>query len=325
MSFDLRAYLTKYGNVFKKHNDDKEWVIACLCDRRDGTREPHLWLNVDKQAGFCFRCRERYSLLEIVRLIEGCDSKEAFAIIRAGDTPESELRELIDALEPPAVDDPNTEEVERKVVLPDEYLPITKKRPDYLKEREVSLSDCVRHKIGVCKRGYFYNRVIVPVYDRDGALVSFVARWMGRPPDGIQKVLYPKGSRISKALWNVKRAAKHSTVVICEGVFDALRVGSNAVCLFGKHASQDQLSLLMTLGLERRLVVMLDPDASDDAEALAEELTEVCGDVRVASLPEGRKDPGECSPREIRRAVKRAAPLVTGADALARIASGARI
>jgi DNA primase len=150
------------------------------------------------------------------------------------------------------------------------------------------------------------------VYDLDGELALFVARWMGVPPKGGKKVLYPKGSRASHVLFNHQRAAACSTVVITEGVFDAMRVGRSAVCLFGKHASQTQISLLVELGLTRRLVVMLDPDASDDAEALAESLVEVCPDVRIATLPEGRKDPGEATRDEIRRSVRSARSIGVG-------------
>jgi len=301
--FDLKGYLRKNTSV--KLKQDNEWVIPCVCDQVRGSEKAHLWINLTKQAGFCFRCQARYSLVEIVRHVEGCDIYDAFAIVRENENGSSRLQTVLSQMDPDMDVADEATKPRLPVVLPPEYEPITKKVPRYLRARGVSLSLCRIHEIGVCRYGYYRNRIIVPVYDLVGKLALFVARWDTTfpKPATAKKILYPKGSRTSRVLFNHKRASAFKTVVVTEGVFDAMRAGSRAVAVFGKHVARPNLVNLMALGQSRKLVIMLDPDAVDDAEALAEELIEICPRVYLASLPSGRKDPGEATPAEIREAV----------------------
>jgi hypothetical protein len=296
--FDLRAYLRERVSRRDEHGD--EWQLP-HCST---SGKLPLWVNVEKGLGFCFRCRQSYSVLDLVQLIEGCNFLQAVAIVHRGETLDSELRSVMEAL---TVDDPpRLEKKKPAVALPREYKPVAhmRKRPPYLVSRKVSRVDCARHRIGVCFSGYYARRVIVPIVNLEGRLVSFVARWLGDPPKGVKKVLYPRGSKISTVLFNHRHARQWSNVVICEGVFDALRVGSHAVALNGKHASRSQLALLALLGQKRRLTLLLDPDASVDAEELAADLCSVCPAVRIGTVP--RKDPGECSTVEIAQTLREA-------------------
>jgi DNA primase len=209
----------------------------------------------------------------------------------------------------PEIDEPDEVAEDRVIELPKSYRAIKCEGdlPTYLQGRQVTLADCSRHSIGYCKTGFFSNRVIVPIYFPTGELATFIARWMDNGHKQIgPKVLYPKGSKKSRVLFNQRIASKHNTVIVTEGVFDALRTGTSAVALLGKHASDEQLKLLIKMGQKRRLVVLLDNDAKDDAEFLADELAEVCPEVYLGSLPEGVKDPGEASKKDIARVLRTA-------------------
>ena len=74
-----------------------------------------------------------------------------------------------------------------------------------------------------------------------------------------------------------------------------------AVSIFGKNLSAKQLSLLLRHFEGRPLVVLLDSDATDDAQKARQQIKSrrrLAGDsakVVVATLPESRGDIGECS------------------------------
>lgn len=306
---DITKILDKHEIV--KHKYDSEWVIPCECDL--GTNDAHLWFNVKKNVGVCYRCNRAYDLVDLIQLVEGVGLQEALAIIKEQDKPEALLRQAVERLES---DDPveSAKDDVEEVVLPPAYRPIEKRgMPKYALERGLDYKTCKRYGIGYCETGYFARRLIVPVYfsqAQGGTLATFVARYAGDASRvNVPKVLYPKGSKKSMVLFNEDRADKYEDIIITEGVFDAIRAGRNAVCLLGKHASQEQLSRLVDLGTNHRLIVMLDTDALDDAKALASDLALVCHFVYVARLPKGRKDPGECTAREIEISVARAERL----------------
>ena len=306
---DMRAYLSPRVTPFATYNDGQEWVLQCRCDLARKVDTAHLYVNVRKGVGLCHRCGERYNPVEIVRLIEDCSFLEAVVRIKELDAPtHARLSRVLSALE--SGDETPSGEAPAEICLPREFIPCRRDRvvPRYLTDvRKIRSKDCYFYCLGWCDHGFYADRVVVPVFDLEGELASFVARYMGNPPRKVPKVLYPKGSRTSQVLFNHDVARRYSTVVVCEGVFDAISVGRNAVAIFGKVASQEQKSQLAVLGQDRRIVVMLDSDAQEEAHDLAEHLAEACSDVRVAKIPSGRGDPGDCSRAEVKSAVRDAA------------------
>lgn len=301
--FDLQKFLEKHAEIQTKLGD--EWIVRCDCDRSKGSKHWHLWVNLRKQMGICYRCGLKlHDVISVVAAILHCAKSAAQGIVAEGETGATKLADILDNLDPQAYQD--AQETPIKIVLPREMKRVThtSKVPKYATSRGLTRAICLRHNIGWCDSGYYKNRLIVPIYDLKGSLVSFVARWMGKPSDDIKKVLYPKGSKTSQYLFNHKIAATKKTIVITEGVFDAIAVGSCAVALFGKHASKTQLGLLAELGQTRKLVVMLDTDAQNEARDLAEDLTVVSRDVRLARLASGIKDPGDAPRREICRSIR---------------------
>lgn len=305
--FDLRRYLRQHRTVTGTHNDDTEWSIVCDCEVSRGKREGKLWINVEKGQGFCFRCRKRLGdIIDIVRYVEGLSLSEAVRRVRDSTGSAERLRGVVQRLtETKAM--AKTAKPER-IDVPIEFIPAwrAERLPGYFRARGITRKLCDRYSIGFCESGFFQNRMIIPVFDLEGELATFVARYMGKTSKGVKKVLYPKGSRASCVVFNLNAARKRRTIVITEGVFDAIRVGVGGVALLGKHASTAQIRQLVRVGADRRLVVLLDEDAADDAEDLAVELAEACADVRIGRLPLGRGDPGECTQAELRRTIGRA-------------------
>ena len=90
-------------------------------------------------------------------------------------------------------------------------------------------------------------------------------------------------------LWNFDNARKSDTVVVCEGVYDAARVGKCAVATLGKSVSDQQVALLQQYW--SHVVILLDPDALHDARRLKAKFGPTTDVVLVQLV--GYKDAGE--------------------------------
>lgn len=114
-----------------------------------------------------------------------------------------------------------------------------------------------------------------------------------KPPKYFTMPGYDKG----KMLWNVDNARRSQVVVICEGVFDAIRVGRCAVATFGKGVTDEQATSLNQYWPLN--VVLLDPG---DADAEMQKLKSKLPTAVVIDL-KGYKDAGEAPQLEIWRQI----------------------
>ena len=96
-------------------------------------------------------------------------------------------------------------------------------------------------------------------------------------------------------LWNYDNARKSDTVVVTEGVFDAIRVGKCGVATFGKSVSDVQVGLLQQYW--RRVILLLDPDAAKEALRTRNMFGPTVEVVTVAL--NGYKDAGETPRTEL--------------------------
>ncbi|MFK3741004.1 DNA primase [Massilia sp. TN1-12] len=172
----------------------------------------------------------------------------------------------------------------------------------------------------------YSSRIIIPIYDLEGELVSFQGRDITGDAD--KKYLFPPGfSSTGSHLYNCYNAIGVEHVVVGEGVFDVAGIKvafDQEVTLrdivpigsFGKHLSHGdadsqltKLTLLKEKGL-RIVTFMWDGErqAIRDAVKAAQMVASVGISARVALLPKG-KDPNEASPEEVRNAFWKAAPI----------------
>lgn len=153
------------------------------------------------------------------------------------------------------------------------------------------------------------NRIIIPIYDFDGRLVSF----QGRDVTGRDDVERYKVCPIDKSLMHYKDivyggnlAMGRRRVVVVEGVVDAWKLGPGAVATFGTGCKKSQI---MCLTQWPEVVFFFDPEPTAQAEAhqYAEELARFGVTVSVAyedfgTTPDGKKrDVGDLAPHEIAR------------------------
>lgn len=173
----------------------------------------------------------------------------------------------------------------------------------------------------------FDERVIIPVFNLDGELVTFQGRDITGTKD--DKYLFPKGlPGTGRFLYNGQNAIRAKRVAMGEGAFDVygLKLAIDAdpalrdivpVGSFGKNLStgspegDDQLGAFITLkahGLEE-VIICWDgtPDALAAALGAAEQLRKIGLKVRIALLPLD-KDPNEVTPEVVQKALYAATP-----------------
>jgi len=228
----------------------------------------------------------------------------------------------------------------KDVELPKSFpIPIMGRNLSYLHNRGISIEMAQYFRLAFSKFGsyrYKYlgdwrfqdytDRIIIPIYDLDGKLVTF----QGRDITGLAdpKYLFPPGLASSGThLYNGFNVHDTKRVAVGEGVFDviALKVALDGdlalrdvvpVGTFGKHLSSgsmdDQLGKFLTLkerGVEE-ITFMWDGEvkATDEALTKGQILKSHGFNVRIGMLPKD-KDPNEITPQELRAVYYQALPL----------------
>ena len=180
-----------------------------------------------------------------------------------------------------------------QIDLPNEYKFIgdfpNKIYERYLLNRDIDETDIWKYKIGYCDRGYFRNRIIIPSFDTYGNLNNFVARTISNDKD-VWNYLKPKGVDEDNIInfeilinWN-------QPIILCEGSFDAISIGDNAVPLFGKNISSKLLHNLLRESVEK-IYVCLDKDALKSSIRIVEKLRSFGKKIYFVELD--AKDPSE--------------------------------
>lgn len=222
-----------------------------------------------------------------------------------------------------------------ELVIPESFpIPINKKNLKYLSERNIDEVIAKYFNLRYSKNGMFWykdhegqaryqsyaKRIIIPIFDLKGELVSFQGRDITGKSE--KKYLFPPGfSSTGRYLYNGHNAKGSKSIVVNEGAFDVMAtkialdgdIGLRHVGVvgtFGKHMSnnvecRDQLGEFIKLkdsGL-KEIVLMWDsePQAIHDAVDAALILSGVGFAVRLAILPKG-KDPNEVLPEVVRDA-----------------------
>jgi hypothetical protein len=137
-------------------------------------------------------------------------------------------------------------------------------------EMKLKLSQILRH----------LGRVIFPV-KVNNRIYGFVSRdYTGKAE---VKVLNSEGALTSSFFWNFDQAKKSRRLVICEGIFDAIKCGIHqSIALLGKATTDnsDRVKLIKKLNPEE-VVIYLDNGAYSDAQALARTLSDTFPNVKI--------------------------------------------
>ncbi len=238
--------------------------------------------------------------------------------------------------------------------LPDSYpIPINGKNLKYLDNRNISIEIAQYFKLRFSMSGVFEyyvdskrlvqsyeKRIIIPVFDLDGNLVSFQGRDITGTAE--KKYLFPPGfASTGSIIYNGHNALGAEHIVLGEGVFDVMATKIaldgqmdlrevEACGTFGKHLSSgdenSQVAKLMQMkdkGL-KIITFMWDSEerAIEDAIEAALGLNRLGFSTRIALLPKDR-DPNEVPASVVRSAFWKAETVNQSVAARIRLAKRA--
>lgn len=339
-SLDLEQWFEREGREFKKSRGSSGMQIHAQECPACGDRRWRTYLNADTGAGNCFVCNEKFSKLGFIHWSLGHDPSDTSP---SGKKAWAEtFKHVKEALADQGWRPRRTTMVAveyDEAILPASFpLPTSEGRNlVYLQARGVDselakyfhLRYCVGGKFWFKRedgsKGYqiFDGRIIIPVFDLDGKMMTFQGRDITGVFEGSQKYLFPKGlPGTGRYLFNGQSVGRAKRIVMGEGAFDVMAIKKAfdeettlrdviPVGSFGKHLSygsmdgNDQLGRfiqLMKMGLEE-VTIMWDGEVKALEAALdaAELLRRIGLRVRIATLPFER-DPNEVLPQTVRDA-----------------------
>ena len=155
-------------------------------------------------------------------------------------------------------------EEEETIELPPEFVSLTnrnllvggKRAKKYLLNRGLTDRDIARWKIGYCATGEYKSRVIFPSFNKDGKLNYFVGR---SHSDDWMKYKNPMVSK--DIIFNELNVDWKERVCLVEGIFDAVKAGTNSIPLLGSTLNERSKLFQKIIENDTIVYLALDPDA----------------------------------------------------------------
>jgi DNA primase len=275
---------------YKNHNDYRCQVSfdcpVCSYDIKGlerGDGKGNLEVNYKYGVFKCWVCAETHethgSIFKLIKKYGTPKQLKKYELLRPDDTEDS------------------TKRVYKQVRLPKEFVafkdasmglkltPQYKQALEYIKKRNITDLMLQIYNIGFCYNGLYENRIIIPSYDEEKRLNYFVARsYLSKT-----KLKY-KNPEAQKEIiiFNEHLINWDETIYIVEGAFDSIFI-PNAIPMLGKFMSEHLFKKLYENA--KKIVIVLDPDAWNDAERLYHRVNcgKLMGKVWIVKL-EGDKD-----------------------------------
>jgi DNA primase len=151
----------------------------------------------------------------------------------------------------------------------------------YLQSRGINDEIIDKYKIGYTVNGDFAYRIIVPSYNKEGALNYFVARaW-------VPKKMKYKNPAIPKdeIIFNEGLINWEKDVYLCEGAFDSFFL-ENSIVMLGKKMSKLLFETLYT-NANGNIIICCDGDAFNDGMRVYHELNggRLYNKIKIVKLP----------------------------------------
>lgn len=263
----------------------------------------------------------------LIQKLLGCSSEEARRIVGVKEESaptRDDLAESFAALKR-AVGGVPTKSRPKKLEFPSEFKPLLNGSPfaepflEYLEERGFRGPQITwlakNYDLHYARRGRYAYRLVVPVYDRYGRLLTWTARSIrqdatlrydtlrssGDPSDGRGPVALAPDKETVLGLPVLYAAQNPKVLVLVEGPFDALKItafgrglGVYAAALFGLNVSESQVAEILELSQRfERTYLLLDKGAELHKLRLASELP--LATLGILSLGDTAEDPGAMS------------------------------
>jgi len=244
-----------------------------FCCPKCGESKYRLYVSTSKGQYNCYNCGEFHgTIIGLLAYLRGVDYKVAFELYREYATSyklSSDIKEEL--LEKLKIFDIDKYMIKSHIPLPetftllDESDSATSKRiRKVLHSRLVTDEQISRHKFGYCYDGEYADRAILTIYEQ-----SELQFWVARATtNAYKKEMSPTNEeyQISKSevVFNLDYAAEtYGSIVICEGIYDAVAYSSLGSALLGKIISEAQLEKILKYKnkLTNGVYLSLDEDA----------------------------------------------------------------
>lgn len=285
---EIEDVFRSYGvqHATNHHHSREGWVqFDCpFCGR--GSGKFHMGYRISGAYVNCWRCG-RHDLYETL--------KELL------DVSYPVLKEIIDDLRSRTSSVPRSESRthrRRELLIPKEVGPMLRVHRDYLRARGFNPRKTARlwglQGIGLARRLAW--RIFIPIHS-GGRLVSWTTRAIGKTK--ARYITCPAEYELidHRTILFGEDYCRDSVVVV-EGLFDAMRIGPGAVAALGTNISADQIMKLAKYP-SRCICFDNEPQAQRKARRVAEQLSVFPGRTVVVCLD--AKDAAEASEREIRQ------------------------
>lgn len=332
MRFDWIAFLKRHRIEYV--TDGPNFSKKMLCNIRCaycGDSDPSQHMGLSSQGWWgCLRnsAHRGKSPHVLVQKLLGCSVEEAKRItgVQEALAPTQDELALSFAALKASVEEPTEKRRPRRLELLPEFKPLMNGSPfaepfiEYLRDRDFRRPQiewlAKNYDLRYATRGPYAYRIIVPIYDRYGALLTWTARSI-RPdahlryktlraspdednPDAPVALAADKETVLGLPLLYAARDPR--ALVLVEGPFDALKItafgwglGVYAAALFGLNVSQDQVAEVLELSRRfERVYLLLDAGAELQRLRLASVLSVVS--PTILSVPDGYDDPGDMTP-----------------------------
>lgn len=282
----------------KLARNGKNFDVWCpMCAPRDrGKRK--LAIRVIDDANHCWTCGWRArTLAPLIKKYGSYVQLETYRRRFAPPEPTSSRRCIV-------IDVSGAEREVEPVRLPDDFtlLPLASSiDPDAnaarrkLESRGLTERDQWYYRLGVSNEPQWYRRIIMPSFGPDGELNYFTGRAIDR--QRMPKYDNPEADKTS-IVFNELFVDWSRRLVICEGPFDYVKCGDNAVPLLGSSLNEESRLFNMITLHSTPVAVALDEELKNSTtQRVARKLVEYDIDVVIVDIT-GHGDPGEMTRKE---------------------------
>lgn len=160
----------------------------------------------------------------------------------------------------------------------------------YLYDRGITDDIITKYNIGFANKGKYFNRIIIPSYDKEGKLNYFVSRWFGKEKIK-NKYLNPEAEK-ELLIFNEYKINFDATIYLVEGTFDHIVI-PNSIPLLGKFITPYLFNELYEKSV-CDIVIVLDGEdtAFEDAKTIYKQLDmgDLTGRIKIVR-PSDDEDP----------------------------------
>lgn len=265
--------------------------------------EEHLGQHIQQRDEYLFRCpfchhsKKKLSINIVTNKWKCwiCDAKGArlLSLVKKMSLPKVIIAKFKEILGETNRQEYASDDKHEVLTLPNEYIPLWKKQNTipylhaltYLKNRNITTDDILRHRMGYCETGPYAGRIIIPSYNSNNQLNYFTARLFYS--DGM-KYKNPPASKNTVIFENM--VDWDEPIILCEGMFDAITLRRNAIPLMGKTLPKSLEHALLQHSVEE-VIIFLDADAKQEALKLEQRLKSYEIDTKLVLLQD--KDASE--------------------------------